>query len=347
MASGVSSWSTTAASNATADSNVNWAEGQAPSSVNDSARAMMASVKKWQNDISGTITTGGTSTAYTITTNQVFASAAAMSGAFLVFIPHATCGAAPTLAVDGLTARNINTSTGVNVATGALLVGTPYAVTYIHASTEFILLGALGVLGATSVSSLTVTGATALNGGLTMDSTAFTVADTSGNTAIAGTLAVTGATTVAGLTASGAISGATAAGAMIATQAQEETGTAVNVLSTPGRQHFHPLHPKAWCNFNGTGTPGVTVGSGVTSITDNGTGDYTVNWTTAFSTANYGSLYSAGANTGASIFVAPDRNAGGTQSNPAAASQQITTFTTSFTANDSPRVYVGAFGDFA
>jgi len=49
-----------------------------------------------------------------------------------------------------------------------------------------------GIIGA-----LTVTGVTALNGGLTMDSNKFTVADTSGNTAIAGTLAVTGATTLA------------------------------------------------------------------------------------------------------------------------------------------------------
>jgi hypothetical protein len=44
---------------------------------------------------------------------------------------------------------------------------------------------------------LTVTGAAALNGGLTMDSTAFTVANTSGNTSIAGTLTVAGVTTVA------------------------------------------------------------------------------------------------------------------------------------------------------
>jgi len=49
-----------------------------------------------------------------------------------------------------------------------------------------------GIIGA-----LTVTGVTALNGGLTMDSNKFTVANTSGNTAIAGTLAVTGATTLA------------------------------------------------------------------------------------------------------------------------------------------------------
>ena len=40
-------WSQTAASNATADASINWQEGQAPSSVNDSARAMMASAAAW------------------------------------------------------------------------------------------------------------------------------------------------------------------------------------------------------------------------------------------------------------------------------------------------------------
>lgn len=40
-------WSTTAASNATADPSINWQEGQAPSTVNDSARAMMAAVATW------------------------------------------------------------------------------------------------------------------------------------------------------------------------------------------------------------------------------------------------------------------------------------------------------------
>ena len=44
----------------------------------------------------------------------------------------------------------------------------------------------------------TVTGVTALNGGLTMDSNKFTVADTSGNVATAGTLTVTGATALNG-----------------------------------------------------------------------------------------------------------------------------------------------------
>lgn len=140
---GVPLWSKTAASNASADPAVNWAEGQAPSSVNDSARGMMASVAKWRDDLYG-LTTGGTSTAYTVTTNATYATAAEMSGAVFTIIPDNTSGASPTLAVDGLTARALNVSTGVAVPTGALVAGTPYLVKYVHATTEFIVLGSPG-----------------------------------------------------------------------------------------------------------------------------------------------------------------------------------------------------------
>lgn len=44
---------------------------------------------------------------------------------------------------------------------------------------------------------------------------------------------------------------------------------------------------KAWVNFNGTGTVAIRAAFNVTSITDNGTGDYTVNFTTAMPDANY------------------------------------------------------------
>ena len=53
----------------------------------------------------------------------------------------------------------------------------------------------------TTLATLTVSGATALNGGLTMDTNKFIVANTSGNTAIAGTLTVTGTATALGATA--------------------------------------------------------------------------------------------------------------------------------------------------
>ena len=44
---------------------------------------------------------------------------------------------------------------------------------------------------------------------------------------------------------------------------------------------------RAWVNFNGTGTVAIRAGYNVTSITDNGTGDYTVNFTTALPDINF------------------------------------------------------------
>ena len=45
---------------------------------------------------------------------------------------------------------------------------------------------------------------------------------------------------------------------------------------------------RAWVNFNGKGTVAIRASGNVSSITDNGTGDYTVNFTTAMPDANYG-----------------------------------------------------------
>jgi len=44
---------------------------------------------------------------------------------------------------------------------------------------------------------------------------------------------------------------------------------------------------RAWVNFNGTGAVAIRASGNVSSITDNGTGDYTVNFTTAMTDANY------------------------------------------------------------
>jgi hypothetical protein len=44
---------------------------------------------------------------------------------------------------------------------------------------------------------------------------------------------------------------------------------------------------KAWVNFNGTGTPAIRGSFNVSSITDIGTGNYTINFTTAMPNANY------------------------------------------------------------
>lgn len=69
MGDSIWAWSTTAASNATSDDEVNWQEGQLPSTVNNSARAMMRRVAQFLQDIRGTITTAGTANAFTATSN--------------------------------------------------------------------------------------------------------------------------------------------------------------------------------------------------------------------------------------------------------------------------------------
>lgn len=56
----------------------------------------------------------------------------------------------------------------------------------------------------------------------------------------------------------------------------------------------HPAVPKAWVLFNGTGTPAITSSYNVSSIVDNGTGDYTVNFGVTFSNTNW--VWSGGTN---------------------------------------------------
>ena len=51
---------------------------------------------------------------------------------------------------------------------------------------------------------------------------------------------------------------------------------------------------RAWVNFNGTGTVAIRASFNVTSITDNGTGDYTVNFTNAMPDVNYSIASSIG-----------------------------------------------------
>jgi microcystin-dependent protein len=143
---GVPSWSQTAATNATADGTVNWAEGQAPSSVNDSARAMMAGVAKYRDDIAGALETAGTSTALTLATNTVFDSLTAMSGQMVAFVPHTTSGATPTLNVDGLGAKALRQLPGVELPAGVLIEGTPYVATYYNSASEWIVHGIGGSL---------------------------------------------------------------------------------------------------------------------------------------------------------------------------------------------------------
>ena len=140
-------WSRTAANNATADGSINWAEGQAPSTVNDSARAMMAAASKYRDDVGGAIATAGTGTAYTLSSFQVFDTLAHMDGAMIAFTPHVGNGGACTLNVDALGAKPLRSAPATELLAGMLVAGTPYAATYYNVSGEWILRGLTGAPG--------------------------------------------------------------------------------------------------------------------------------------------------------------------------------------------------------
>jgi hypothetical protein len=60
---------------------------------------------------------------------------------------------------------------------------------------------------------------------------------------------------------------------------------------------------RAWVNFDGTGTVAIQASGNVSSITDNGTGDYTVNFTTALPDANYAATVGVNAEVAAVRFA--------------------------------------------
>lgn len=131
-------WSKTASNNAGADPSINWAEGQSPSSINDSARAMMARSAEYRDDISGLLTTGGSSTAYTVTTNQGL-NATPNDGQLLSVTMSATNGSAPTLAADDGTAFPIQSAAGAAVPSATLILGSPYTMKFSVANSAWML----------------------------------------------------------------------------------------------------------------------------------------------------------------------------------------------------------------
>lgn len=143
---GASWWSQTAGSNANGngDAQVNFAEGQAPSSVNDSARAAMASIAKWRDDISCGTSTGGGGNAYTLSTYQVFDSLSRAANQLIGFRSNNTNTGASTFSLDGLGAKPLRIQSGVDIPAGTILAGSPYQVVYNLADDVFYLVGIVG-----------------------------------------------------------------------------------------------------------------------------------------------------------------------------------------------------------
>lgn len=142
MATGLFNWSRVANNNATATYNM--AEGMAPSAVNDGIRGLMSDVAQYRDDIAGAIVTGGTSTAYTVTSYSTFTSLALMANQLIAFTPHTTNGATVTLNVDALGAKPLRPSPNVELQSNVLITGTPYMATFNNSDGVWYLHGNVG-----------------------------------------------------------------------------------------------------------------------------------------------------------------------------------------------------------
>lgn len=91
----------------------------------------------------------------------------------------------------------------------------------------------------------------------------------------------------------GALQATSVAGSWVASKPEAEAGTNDDQIMTPLRTADSIAANqavRAWVNFDGTGTPTIRASQNVTSLTDNGTGDYSVNFTTNMPHSNYAPL---------------------------------------------------------
>lgn len=124
-------WSTTAGSNGNSDASVNFAEGQLPPTLNNSARAVMARMAAWLKQLGAAITHGGSSNAYTLTLPTGHQITAYATGMRFLWKPNGNSSGVVTLNVDGVGAKKVFLEDGSTQATtGHILSGRLIDVVY-------------------------------------------------------------------------------------------------------------------------------------------------------------------------------------------------------------------------
>lgn len=98
---------------------------------------------------------------------------------------------------------------------------------------------------------------------------------------------------------------------------------------------------RIWCNFNSVTTTTINDSLGISSLTDNGTGDTTLNFTTAMPSINYSYIATTHANTGDLVNVIGRRS----DTSPTTTALRLLQRNQAGTAFDSNYVCVAIFGD--
>jgi hypothetical protein len=295
----VKDYSTTAGSN-TSVAGINIAEGCPAANVNNGMRAMMADTRSFYEnttwlDMGHTVTRTGATT-FTINSDVT---------ALYVAGRRIRCTDSSTLygVIASATYSAPNTTVTVTLDSGSL-----------SASLTAVALSVIDPTGdpvdASALSGLTAAVAAVPDNTIGTAKIAFSATDkllgrsTSGAgageeitcTSFARTVlddadAATARTTLGIVAASDTVAGIVE----LATTAETQTGTDATRAVTPATLFgglnatgSAPIYAaRAWVNFNGTGTPSIRASGNVSSITDNGTGLFTLNFTTAMPDANY------------------------------------------------------------
>jgi len=136
--SDVGTWSTTDASNSSAAPN-GFPEGMKPSDLNNAGRAVMGAVARWFFDTNGSLSAGGSTNTYTLSTNAGFSTTAEHS--LLVFRVPIKCDGASTLNVDGLGAKPLRRAGGGALVDGDIVANTTVAVAWNDTQQYYEILG--------------------------------------------------------------------------------------------------------------------------------------------------------------------------------------------------------------
>lgn len=124
-----------------------------------------------------------------------------------------------------------------------------------------------------------------------------------------------------------------------------------NIQDTSGSNNSTPEEisqgrAKAWVNFNGTGTVAIRDSFNVSSITDNGTGAYTVNFSTAMANANYVAVISAAYGASYNFAMPNTIGSGGTLADSTVNSHRFSVVVYNASSwSDSPHIHFAVFGD--
>jgi hypothetical protein len=259
--------------NAVDNSNVDLApENMSPALVNDAIRAVQGANARWSQDQSCSIASAGSSSAWTLSAARTLTSY--YDGLKLCFDVHTDNDGAVTLNVDSLGAVAIRKENGANLEAGDLDTGMKAEVVYNGSSFQL-----LSPVITTSINELIANEGDLIRGNSSGDGARLPIGTpgqflySNGANASWSNLPVA-STSVTGVQEN-------------ADQSDMESLASTRTV-TPDQVVASPYAAKGFVRFTVPGSAiGNVTGQNVASVAYNGTGDYTVEWDTDFSSATY------------------------------------------------------------